>query len=122
MQKNSEDRRARRSRKMLKESLLDLMRKKPFSDISVRDVTDRADMNRGTFYLHYAGTVDLLKSLEADLLEELQALVDAHMQETIAEESVAPVLVPVLDFVVEHRETCVVLFANSEAAGFIQAL
>ena len=52
MQKNSEDRRARRSRKMLKESLLDLMRKKPFSDISVRDVTDRADMNRGTFYLH----------------------------------------------------------------------
>ena len=122
MQKNTEDRRARRSRKMLKESLLDLMRKKPFSDISVRDVTDRADMNRGTFYLHYAGTVDLLKSLEADLLEELQALVDAHMQETIAEESVAPVLVPVLDFVVEHRETCVVLFANSEAAGFIQAL
>ena len=82
MQKNSEDRRARRSRKMLKESLLDLMRKKPFSDISVRDVTDRADMNRGPFYLHYAGTVDLLKSLEADLLEELQALVDAHMQET----------------------------------------
>ena len=104
MQKNSEDRRARRSRKMLKESLLDLMRKKPFSDISVRDVTDRADMNRGTFYLHYAGTVDLLKSLEADLLEELQALVDAHMQETIAEESVAPVLVPVLDFVVHPRE------------------
>ena len=48
MQKNPEDRRARRSRKMLKESLLELMKKKPFSDISVRDVTDGADMNRVT--------------------------------------------------------------------------
>ena len=122
MQKNSEARRPRRSRRLLKESLLSLMRTKPFSDITVREVTDEADMNRGTFYLHYTGTADLLQSLETDLLEELQALVDAHMQETVAERSVSPVLTPVLDFVVDHRETCAVLFANSEATGFIQAL
>ena len=71
MPKNFEDRRARRSRKLLKESLLELMKHKTFSDISVRDVTDAADMNRGTFYLHYSGTAELLQSLEADLLSEL---------------------------------------------------
>ena len=80
MPKNFEDRRARRSRKLLKESLLELMKHKTFSDISVRDVTDAADMNRGTFYLHYSGTAELLQSLEADLLSELQELIDAHMQ------------------------------------------
>lgn len=122
MPKNPEDRRARRSRKLLKESLLELMKRKTFSDISVRDVTDAADMNRGTFYLHYSGTAELLQSLEADLLSELQALVDAHIQETVAVGSVAPVFEPVLDFVVEHRETCTVLFGSSEASGFIQAL
>ncbi len=122
MPKNPEDRRARRSRKLLKESLLELMKRKTFSDISVRDVTDEADMNRATFYLHYSGTAELLQSVEEDLLAELQALVDAHMQETFAEGSVAPVFEPVLDFAVEHRETCAVLFASSEASGFFQSI
>lgn len=122
MLKNPEDRRARRSRKLLKESLLELMKRKTFTDISVRDVTDAADMNRGTFYLHYSGTTELLQSVETDLLSELQALVDAHMQETVAVGSVAPVFEPVLDFLVEHRETCTVLFGSSEASGFFQAL
>ena len=58
MLKNPEDRRARRSRRLVKESLLALMKEKNFAEISVRDVTDAADMNRGTFYLHYAGTVE----------------------------------------------------------------
>ncbi|MCI8809835.1 MAG: TetR/AcrR family transcriptional regulator [Oscillibacter sp.] len=122
MPKNPEDRRARRSRKLLKESLLELMKRKTFSEISARDVADAADMNRGTFYLHYSSTAELLRSLEADLLSELQALVDVHMQETVAVGSVAPVFDPVLDFAAEHRETCAVLFNSSEASGFIQAL
>ena len=122
MLKNPEDRRARRSRKLLKESLLELMKSKTFADISVRDVTDEADMNRATFYLHYSGTAELLQSVETDLLEELQALVDAHMQETVAIGSVTPVFEPVLDFLAEHRETCMVLFTSSEASGFFQSL
>ena len=122
MLKNPEDRRARRSRKLLKESLLELMKRKSFSDISVRDVTDAADMNRATFYLQYSGTAELLQSVEEDLLAEIQSLVDAHMQETFAVGSVAPVFEPVLDFAVEHRETCTILFASSEASGFFQAI
>ena len=122
MPKNPEDRRARRSRRLLKESLLELMKSKTFADISVRDVTDEADMNRATFYLHYSGTAELLQSVEEDLLEELQALVNAHMQESVKVGSVAPVFEPVLDFLVEHRETCAVLFASSEASGFFQSL
>ena len=122
MPKNPEDRRARRSRRLLKASLLELMKHKTFSEISVRDVTDEADMNRATFYLHYSGTAELLQSVEEDLLAELQALVDAHMQETVAIGSVNPVFEPVLDFLVEHRETCAVLFASSEASGFFQSL
>lgn len=122
MLKNPEDRRVRRSRKLLKESLLKLMKQKTFGEISVRDVTDAADMNRGTFYLHYAGTAELLESLEEDLLAEIQALVDAHMQETVDVGSVTPVFEPVLDFAVEHRETCTILFTSSEASGFFEAI
>lgn len=122
MAKHSDDRRARRSRRLLKESLLELMKHKTFSEISVRDVTDEADMNRGTFYLHYSGTAELLQSLEADLLEELEALVDAHLQETMDDGTVRPVLEPLLDFVVEHRETWEILFAEDSASVFSQSL
>lgn len=122
MLKNPEDRRARRSRKLLKQSLLELMKEKSFSEISVRDIAEGADMNRGTFYLHYSGTAELLQSVETELLEELQALIEAHLQETAADGTVRPVLEPLLDFAVARRDTCAVLFASSEASGFMQSL
>lgn len=118
--KNGEDRRARRSRRLLKESLLEQLRHKPLAEISVRDVTDGADMNRGTFYLHYTGTAELLESVEAELMEELQGLIDQHIQETRAEGTVYPVLEPLLDFVLEKREICELLLHRSD--GFMLAL
>ena len=50
----------RRTRRMLKQGLAELMREKEFNDISIKDITDRMDLNRGTFYLHYADTYELL--------------------------------------------------------------
>ncbi len=122
MLKNPEDRRARRTRRLLKESLLELMEQKHFSEIFVRDVTDNADMNRTTFYLHYTDTTQLLQSMEEDLLAEAQVLVDAHIQETVADGTLRPVFEPILDFVVEHREVCTILFENNEVSQFAEHL
>ncbi|MDD3346969.1 TetR/AcrR family transcriptional regulator [Oscillibacter sp.] len=122
MLKNPEDRRARRSRKLLKDGLLELMKGKDFSHISVRDITEHADVNRGTFYLHYSGTAELLQSLEDDLLQEAQTLIDAHIQETVADGTMRPVFEPILDFVIEHKETCTILFKNNEVSNFTQRL
>ena len=122
MLKNPEDRRARRTRRLLKESLLEMMKQKRFSEISIRDVTDSADMNRTTFYLHYTDTTQLLQSMEEDLLTEAQMLVNAHIQETVADGSLRPVFEPILDFVVEHREVCTILFENNEVSQFAEHL
>ncbi|MEM9775720.1 MAG: TetR/AcrR family transcriptional regulator [Chloroflexota bacterium] len=59
------DRRVVRTRKMLAAALLELMQEKNFDEITITDITERADMNRATFYLHYGTKEELLyKSLE----------------------------------------------------------
>lgn len=122
MEKQSEDRRSRRSRRLLKEGLLQLMQEKRFSEITVRDITERMDLNRGTFYLHYPDTAALLQSVEEDMLEEAQVLVDAHMAESTAERTLRPVLLPILDYVVEHRTIIGTLLDSNAASGFVDRL
>ena len=48
-----EDRRVRRTKKLLIQALTELMQQKPVKEITVKELTDLADMNRGTFYLYY---------------------------------------------------------------------
>ena len=122
MEKQSEDRRSRRSRRLLKEGLLQMMQEKRFSEITVRDITERMDLNRGTFYLHYPDTTALLRSLEEDMLADAQALVDAHMAETAEAGTLRPVLLPILDYVVEHRTIIGMLLDSSTASGFVDRL
>ena len=55
-----EDRRARRTRQMLRDAFLALLKKKRYEDISVQDIIEWADVARSTFYVHYVDKQDLL--------------------------------------------------------------
>jgi AcrR family transcriptional regulator len=55
-----EDLRVRRTRKMIQQAMIDLTVEKGFNNISVRDITERAMVNRSTFYRHYLDKCDLL--------------------------------------------------------------
>ena len=50
-----EDKRIRRTKKLLRQALTRLMQQKDFQSITVTDVVREADINRGTFYAHYPG-------------------------------------------------------------------
>jgi AcrR family transcriptional regulator len=50
------------------------MQQKPFDDITVQDVLDRAGVGRSTFYAHYSGKDDLFLSDVEDFLESLSTL------------------------------------------------
>jgi len=55
-----DDRRIQRTQKLLRESMLALILEQGYDDISIQDVTDRANLGRATFYLHYREKDDLL--------------------------------------------------------------
>src|SRR5690348_9569714 len=65
------DRRVRRSRRLLADALLLLVTEKPFGEITVQDIADRADMNRATFYLHFRSKEELLLSALTEQFDEL---------------------------------------------------
>src|SRR5689334_7087645 len=67
------DRRARRTRIMLRDALVDLILEKGYEAITIQDITDRADLARATFYLHFKDKEDLLASSLEELYEELVA-------------------------------------------------
>ncbi len=69
------DRRTRRTRRQLKEALFALILEKGYDAVTIEDITDRADLGRTTFYLHYKDKEDLLvksiESIAAELIERL---------------------------------------------------
>ena len=67
-----EDRRVRRTRRMLREALLSLIVEKGYDQVTVQDVLDRADLSRATFYAHFRDKDDLLVSGFAELRETLR--------------------------------------------------
>lgn len=59
----AEYRSAVRSRKLINGALADLLQEKPLDKITVTDVVNRAEINRGTFYAHYADIPDVINHL-----------------------------------------------------------
>ncbi|MFD3510820.1 TetR/AcrR family transcriptional regulator [Nocardia sp. NPDC058666] len=54
------DRRVRRTRDTLHQALIELMIERGYDKVTVRDIIDRADVGRSTFYAHYRDKDDLL--------------------------------------------------------------
>lgn len=54
------DRRIGRTRRRLKEALLQLIQERGYEEIAVEDITRRADVGRSTFYSHFKSKEDLL--------------------------------------------------------------
>jgi AcrR family transcriptional regulator len=67
------DPRVLRSRQMLMESLLRLLIRKKFADISIHEIADEATLNRATFYLHYPDKNALLQAMTAARFGDLIA-------------------------------------------------
>lgn len=72
------DRRIVRTRDTLGGALVQLIREKPFDDITVQEVLDRAGVSRTTFYTHYRDKEDLFLSDVEDFFEMMSTLLTRH--------------------------------------------
>src|SRR5712692_10834197 len=75
----SQDLRARRTRKWLQAALIELMKEKPFQDIHITELTARAEVSRAAFYLHFRSKEELLLSHVDVIFDEFHAEVSREI-------------------------------------------
>ena len=75
MPDKKEYRSALRSRRLIRQAFLELLREKPFEKITVTDIVKRADINRSTFYAHYPDVRGLIEEMINDIIERSISLI-----------------------------------------------
>ena len=92
-------------KKQILTALLDLLKEKPLSDISVSELTSKAEIGRVSFYRNYQNKEDVLKEESDRLIKEWGKLYESNPEST--PESLFPSL---FDFYRDHREFYTILY------------
>lgn len=59
------------SKRILKETLIEMLTKKKLSSISVKSLCEKADLNRSTFYAHYEDIYCLVSEIEDEIIRDM---------------------------------------------------
>ena len=116
-----EDRRVRRTKKLLTQALTQVLQEKQINEITVKELTDLADMNRGTFYLYYKDMFDMLEKIEDGMFEALDAIISLHEHDDVSQQT-KPILLDLFDFIEENQEMCRVLLSPHGDMNFLHRL
>lgn len=113
------NRSVRNTRKKLRDGLLQLLEEKPINEISVKELTDLVDVNRGTFYFHYVDIYDMLHKME----EEFFAHFSEVLQNTAPlEESIYPYLNAIFSVLGENRNFCKIMLGPNGDMQFVEKI
>lgn len=117
------DRRKRKTQKAIKTACLELIKEKGFDGMTILDITERADINRGTFYLHFIDKYDMIDQFEKELMGEIEK---AFQDETFTVQSMEHLifsryrpLVRIFECFKENRDILEILF-QTRGTSFIQ--
>jgi len=72
------DRRKKYTRMVLRDSLIDLLKTKPITAITVKGICEQADINRSTFYAHYYDQFDLLEKIEEEVIADIDTYLSQY--------------------------------------------
>ena len=70
------DRRTQYTRQVIKDTFLKLLEEKSYPKITVTEICKLAEINRGTFYLHYYDTADVLDDILTEMMQDTSGIID----------------------------------------------
>ena len=128
--KTKTDRRVQRTLQSLRAALLELIKEKNYDDISIEEITERANVGRATFYLHYKDKEDLLLEEfsetiydQAQVLSEVpfSAWVPASTKDSGKNKPLQPLLL-VFQHVHDHSELYYLLLKSANASKIVERI
>lgn len=83
MRDSNLDLRVVRTKTAIRNAFVELIEEKGFDAITVKDITTKANINRGTFYAHYQDKFDLMTKCQEDIMYEFSSIANGSFQKLL---------------------------------------
>lgn len=114
------DRRVYKSKQALKEAVLSLMKSTEFNNITITNIVQLAELNRGTFYKHYETKEEIFDEIIEDVITDLKESYREPYKsiEVFEINKLAPSGIKVFDHVEKYKEFYNLILHSNKLAGF----
>ncbi len=107
------DRRIKYTKKIIKDTLLEILREKDINKITVSEICKKADINRATFYRYYLDVYDLLDKIQDEFGTELKNVLDKD------DYTVSTFSKDILNVFLSNKELVRILFNTQNNTNFL---
>jgi AcrR family transcriptional regulator len=114
--KTGKDPRVRYTRKILKDSLIELMKTRPAAEIGIKEICDLAEVSRSTFYTYYEDVYHLLADIEEEVAAYFEDKVDNIPIKHSRRELEA--IIQMLQYVADNSNSLRILLSENGDPGF----
>ena len=108
MRNFTSDHRAQVTRKLIRNAFTGLLRQKPIQAIRIKELCERAGINRGTFYSHYTDIYDLRDSIENEMLVAFQKALEPLLYAGEGELTPVEITTGIFECLKKNSDLCVV--------------
>ena len=117
METQKQSRKTKYTQMVLRDSLIELMKEKSIAQITIKELCEKADINRSTFYAHYTDQYQLLKSIEDETLTWIKEMIDEFSVKT-DKEDVIKNLEKAFDYISQNKSHIQVLMSEQGSIDF----
>ena len=83
MRDSNLDLRVIRTKTAIRNAFVELIEEKGFDAITVKDITTKANINRGTFYTHYLDKFDLMTRCQEEIMHEMSSIAKRNFRKLL---------------------------------------
>lgn len=122
MEEKKLDRRIRKTKKTLLKALTKLMNEKKINNITIKELTDLADVNRSTFYLYYKDIFDMVERIETELINDFSEAYDKFTNEATTYDDLFSFFIYLFKFVEDNAEMFKIFLCHGGDFTFVEKL
>ncbi len=116
---NQEDRRVKMTKRILKDSLIEIMHTKPLHEICIKKICEVADVNRSTFYHHYQSPQELYDDIINDLSADFNEMFEKSLEKGSSQ---TEIVADMLTFIESQKELFLVILSDKGNIGIGEKL